>query len=844
MKKLFSVRAAAIIGIALLTMFVIRPRVGRLRGRVCESIAQAVGRQVEISSLHLRFLPRPGFALDNLIVYDDPAFGAEPVLRAPDVTAWLRVGALLRGRIEIASLNISEGSVNLTKNAAGRWNVEDLIERTSKSTLAPTGAGRKGANPYFPYIEATRARINFKVGTEKTHLALTNAEFAFWQESENTWGGRLKAAPIRTDANLTDTGTINVSGVWRRAARAHETPLVISFDWKQAQIGQLSKLVYGADQQWRGGIGFSGTATGTPEKLKVSADASVDDFGRSTVFGGSDVRLSAHCGAEFNIPGHSMSSLDCIAPTGAGLMELKGGASGRAPGIFPFSSYDLRVVATKVPAESVVSIGRQAFSDFDDFSATGNVNGNLEITRAESTFRVQGSGSAQQLKLTSGGAGNAIAIGTVPYTIGMGTSDVKALGKRRVKVNKSVTGVADQIRVEIGPVNLALGRTLPLQAKIIINRHGYEGYAKGDATVKNFLQLARSLRVPAPEINAEGGLSADLDMSQSWLSDDRMNIRGTVQLHSVKAYVNGLNAPMEIANATLAVGENSVRVSNLSAIAAGATWHGTVDIARPCASASTCGFQFNLRTAKLNSAAFNALVNPALARRSWYRIISGSSGQPPFLLQAHAKGRVSVDELAIGAASCSQFSADVALDAGKVAVTDLTAGVLGGHALGAWRADFSKKPPQYSGQGSMEGIDLAQVADLMHDGWIEGTGSTSYDFSAQAGSLEDLLDSAELRAEFSLSQSAFPHIVLTNHSGPLRDADFSGALHLQDGKFSFEDAKLESSAGVYKISGTAALSGSLDLKMSNESAPVFNVTGTLLKTRVTAVPTAEAALKP
>jgi len=105
-----------VVCILLLVLFVVRPRAGRLRGRVSASIAQAVGRHVEIGSLHLRFFPRPGFSLDNLVVRDDPGFGAEPLLRAPDVTAWLRVGALLHGRIEIASLSLSDASLNLTRD--------------------------------------------------------------------------------------------------------------------------------------------------------------------------------------------------------------------------------------------------------------------------------------------------------------------------------------------------------------------------------------------------------------------------------------------------------------------------------------------------------------------------------------------------------------------------------------------------------------------------------------------------------------------------------------------------------------------------------------------------------
>src|ERR1043165_1138015 len=264
MRRLF-IRRTVIICILLLLLFLVRPRAGGLRGRVSQSIAQAVGRHVEISSLHLRFLPRPGFILNDLVVRDNST--PEPVLRAPDVTAWLRVGALLYGRLEISSLSLSDASVNLSRDSQDRWNIEDLIERTSHTAMAPTGNGRQNGGPSFPYIEANRTRINFKEGTEKTPFALTNAEFSFWQESRDTWGVRLKAAPIRTDANLTDTGIISINGQWHRAANVHETPMVLAFEWGQAQIGQLSKLIYGREKQWRGGVALFGTAVGTPEKL-------------------------------------------------------------------------------------------------------------------------------------------------------------------------------------------------------------------------------------------------------------------------------------------------------------------------------------------------------------------------------------------------------------------------------------------------------------------------------------------------------------------------------------------------------------------------------------------------
>ena len=63
-------------------MFLLRPGASRLKSRIILSISSAVGRPVDVGSVHIRLLPRPGFDLENLVVYDDPAYGAEPILRA------------------------------------------------------------------------------------------------------------------------------------------------------------------------------------------------------------------------------------------------------------------------------------------------------------------------------------------------------------------------------------------------------------------------------------------------------------------------------------------------------------------------------------------------------------------------------------------------------------------------------------------------------------------------------------------------------------------------------------------------------------------------------------------
>jgi len=839
-KTLLSRRVVTAVFLLFLALFLVRPGAGRLRGKVSQSISQALGRRVEIGSVHLRFLPRPGFEFKNLVIHDDAAFGAEPLLRSPDVTAWLRVLPLFRGRIEIASLGLDEASVNLTRDPLGKWNLEDLLERTARNSTAPTAAEKMESRPAFPYIEAAKARINFKIGDEKTHFAFTDARFALWQESENAWGMRLKAQPIRTDANLTDTGVLNLSGMWQRSPVVRETPVQFSFEWKQAQIGQASKLIYGNDKRWRGNLVLAGALVGTPGKLRLSADASIDDFRRNDVLGGGTLQLVAHCAAEYSSLQKILSNVDCNAPAGDGSLELKGSASG-----LPFSSYDFVLVSTKVPAQAALSLLRQSRSGIpDDFDASGSLNANLQLSRGDHAQQphLRGDGNAQDLRINSRSLVSEIALGVVPFSFAPLATDGKPARLGFAPRDPSVNNA----RLEMGPVNIVLGRPSPLRARASFSLYGYQAAIHGDAGLKQLLQAARLLGIPAPAVTADGTSSVDLTIADSWESTTPPKVLGTAQLRSVRAQVRGLNAPLDIANANLVLDENVVRVQNLNASAAQTTWRGSLQVARPCVAPGACKVQFNLRTAELNAADLNDLLNPSAKKQSWYKFLSRSNNQPPYLLHASAIGKISVDKLVLGKSACTQLTTDLDLHDGKLKIANLKGQTLTGEATGEWQADFSSRPPVYRGSGSFDGVSLAAVAGLMHNAWIDGSGAAKYEFKASGWGLQDLLDSVDLTGDFVVRDGSFPRISLTSKSSVLRTSHFSGKILLREGKFSFPDAKLESPNGVYKVSGTVSLTGGLNLKMTGESVPGFALSGTLLKTRVSAIPitAAQASLKP
>ncbi len=192
--------------------------VNRLKRRIATSISLSLGRPVELDGVTMHLLPVPGFTLQNFVVSEDPAFGSEPIIRANTVDVTLRPSSLWRRQVEIASMTFEQPSLNLVRNQAGEWNVQSLLMHAAQVNTAPTAQRRAGPAPRFPYIEASGARVNLKLGEEKKPFSLTDADFALWLTSPQEWRVRLKGTPTRTDTNMFDPGTVKLEGSLKRAA--------------------------------------------------------------------------------------------------------------------------------------------------------------------------------------------------------------------------------------------------------------------------------------------------------------------------------------------------------------------------------------------------------------------------------------------------------------------------------------------------------------------------------------------------------------------------------------------------------------------------------------------------
>jgi hypothetical protein len=820
----------------LLALFLVRPGANRLRARIVNSISLALGRQVDVAAVNLRLLPRPGFELENFVIHDDPAFSAEPMLRAQEVTASLRIISLLRGRLEISRLNLTEPSLNLVRNKEGHWNLENLIERTAKIAVAPTSKAKTERRPGFPYIEADRGRINFKFGAEKKPYALTEADFALWQDSENAWGMRLKAQPVRTDFNLSDTGTVNVAGSWQRAASLRDTPVQFSLQWDRAQLGQVTKLTYGNDKGWRGSLEVSATLTGTPANLAIVTAASVEDFRRYDIFGGGDLRLAIQCTGHYSTVDRALSEVGCNAPVGDGTVTL----TGRVDHPFSSRTYDLALTAQDLPIQSLISFARHAKQGVpDDLIAAGRLNGNVKLRRGVSDVAWEGRGETADFELESKVTKTDLVLGKVPFAVSPAT-DSKSATKRQIVASPLETCLI------VGPFNLALGRPAPAVVHGSASRSGYSFTVRGDAQLQRVLQVARTVGIPVPQTAAEGLAKLDLQIAGGWSEFAAPRATGKAQLRSIRAEVRGLNAPLEIAAANLTLAADQISVQNLTTTIAGTSWEGSLTLPRPCAAPESCSVHFDLHADEIETDRLNQLINPHVRKQPWYGFLSSSAAGVPYLLTVHAVGKVTANRVVVRKLIGNRVSANVELNKGKLRVSDLHGDVLGGKHVGEWEADFTAKPPEYSGSGTLERVSLDQLSASMNDDWITGSATASYRVKTSGLDATGLFASAVSTLKLEARDGLLSHIALTEGTGPLQMQRLTTRLSLHDGKFEVEEGKLETSAGIFQVSGTASLTRVLNLKLTREGAPGFTVTGTLTEPHVSPIvsPETQAELKP
>lgn len=849
------VLAAAILVIVVL--FVVPfIRVSRYKLSIANALSQTLGRDVSVQDVSLQTFPQPGLLLTGVVIGDDPSISSEPMLRAEEVLATIRVTSLWRWRLEIATLKLKYPSVNLVRANDGRWNIESLLEQARRIPSAPTGKKspeRKRAR--FPYIEADTGRINLKIGNEKKVFALSEADFSLWQDTEDQWRMRLKARPIRTDANLTDTGTIKMEGDWHRAATLHATPLQLRLWWEDGQLGQLTSLAYGRDRGWRGSVRGSAVLDGTPDNLKISLDARLGDFRRYDIATSESVTLQLHCDAQYSFSAHLVNGLGCLSPFGGGLIQIHGGF-----GILTRRDLDLSISAENISAQSLALLLRHMKKNVpEDVKVSGMASVAFTVRTGENGEQLwAGNGQSSPLRVQSSVLSEPLHVdATRWHLIGPGTDQFTApanLKSSRKDAGKEQLPQPADRAVAFEPVTLALGGPTPTVLSGWFARDNFLAELKGEVELDRLVQVARLIGLPTVSGELAGDAKGRLQITGRWSEFALPEVTGQALLHGVTAKFNGVANPLKIQSAQFVADATSVSLSKAvgsfvdmhSALEFSATWP------RNCAPQQSsddalCGADFNVKADQINLDELNSLLNPRAQKRPWYAALAntvmGSSRKS--LPDMYAKGQFSTSKLIVKNVTATHVFGNATITPTGFALDTVNADVLGGKFVGDISGMFTGSTPGYASNGNIVMIGIANVAALTRDAWGSGKVTASYKGTAAGWTADEIIASLRGTANFQWRDGTLHHMVLDGSGKPLQFKAFSGKLELAKGVLSISESKLQAPKSIYEVSGTASLGRELELKLERDGAPGFSVSGTLEKPKVSQlnVPDTQAALK-
>jgi AsmA protein len=180
---------------------------------------------------------------------------------------------------------------------------------------APTAQRKAGPEPRFPYIEATGARVNVKLGEEKTPFSLTDADFGLWLTSPQEWRVRAKGTPTRTDTNISDPGVVRLEGSLQRAATMAEVPVDLTASWSGAPMGEASKLLSGQDAGWRGNLNVEASLIGMLGATKLTTTIHMEDLRRSEFVPLQAMDVRAECRGTLDVTAALVTDPDCAVTT-------------------------------------------------------------------------------------------------------------------------------------------------------------------------------------------------------------------------------------------------------------------------------------------------------------------------------------------------------------------------------------------------------------------------------------------------------------------------------------------------------------------------------------------------
>jgi hypothetical protein len=771
-KRLWIALAALV---AILAILIVPPfvSVSHYKSRITQLISASLGRPVRISSVEVRLLPRPGFVLSDLTVEEDPAYGAEPVFHANTVTASIRLLSLWRGLLEIDTISADEASLNLVRTGVGRWNLDSLLRTATAEAQPAAGSAGPGQPIRLPYLKAANSRINIKNGAEKLPFSVLNAEMSLYQQSPGEWRVRLRGEPVRTDMPIqqADTGTLRLDATLRQAPELRQMPVHLDLEWRQAQLGQLTRLLLGSDAGWRGDLTGQLQLDGTADAAQIKTRLRASGVHRAEFAPVASMDFDANCTLLAHFTTRAIDNLLCDSPLGDGHIRLTGNLPGNdGP---PHFSVELDRISVAAGLDAL----RTVRSDLaPGLETAGSASGKITYAPEEAAPSNPTSGShahvdkahpALQEPLTG-----SITIQGLQLS-GSGLSEPIRIPKVLLSpAPVSAAQPSGSSGALTATVAIPAGAEVPLSVSMHFAFSGYQLTMRGQTSIQRGRELAHLAGINyAAALNTltGGPVSVDLTAEGPWwpvptpipappstasptaigsalqFAPSADTLGGTVSLHNAVWKADFLANPVKISQATLHLDSGDLLWDPVAFSYGPVKGTATLSLPAPCDAPQSCPPTFQLQFGALDAAVLQTAFLGAHEPGTLLSTLINRLRPTAAPAWPRMEGSVKAESLILGPVTLHGAGATVSMIANGAEITAFDAALLGGriHGTGTLHAAASAQDkPAYAFEAQIDKLSpptLGQMLglrctgrDFDGNGKIELAGFTGNDLAASA----------------------------------------------------------------------------------------------------------------
>jgi hypothetical protein len=646
--------------------------------RLQSSLTRALGRPVELGNVHFSLFKGPGFDVDRVIIYEDPAIGIEPVAYIEEpgsLEVVPSIWSLLGGKFVISSIRLNEASINLTKSGPagewGRWNFASVINPGTIHTV--------------PAIHVRNSRIYFKFGDTKNVFYLTETDLDLSPTVTGDWKIACSAKPARTDRPAQGLGYFTLKGRWYREVNRVDLDLRVD----HTGLGEVTALLSGEDAGVHGSLSSRLHLAGPFQNLGIAGRLDISDIHRWDMLPGNNQGGTLYVGGRLDLIGQQLE-LHSSTPGNANLPLA---VHFRATDYLTQPHWAVAINWNRFPAGPILEFARHMGAQLPPrLQLAGTMDGAIGYSGQGG---LQGAVAFHDTALT------------IPDSPPVRFEQANVFfGGGHAHLSPALVRGGDQDEARIEADYGFDDRTLGLE----ISTDGM--------SVQSLRAQVSLAAVPCLEQFTSGVWSGDV---RYWRDRDGAAWSGNIVLSRAQIAIPGLAHPVHIASARAQIDGAHVVVERIAAQAGdlpfSAEYRYDPGAARP--------HRFRLRAESWDAAAVEAELMPTLRRNT--NLLARTLGRAmvtDWLRQRNVDGTVQIGDLAIGGAHLKGFRSHVLWDVARVQLDAMQARLDDALVSGKLDVNLRGSRPNYKLDAKVRGLPW-QGGDLNLEAAVDtfGTGT-------------------------------------------------------------------------------------------------------------------------